>query len=76
MLSPATAGVDRAERMPICARERVSHAWLVDPIARTLEAFRLEEARWVLLGTWRDDAHIRGEPFAEVELELAGLLAK
>jgi Uma2 family endonuclease len=76
VLSPSTAAVDRAEKMPIYARERVSHAWLVDPIAKTLESFGLEDNRWVVLGTWRDDAEVRVEPFAEVELELAGLWAK
>ena len=76
VLSPSTAGVDRAEKMPIYARERVSYAWLVDPIAKTLEAFGLEGDRWVVLGTWREDAKVRVEPFAEVELELAGLWAK
>jgi Uma2 family endonuclease len=76
VLSPSTAGIDRDEKMHIYARERVSHAWLVDPIAKTLEAFQLEDARWVLLGTWREDAMVRVEPFAEIELELAGLWAK
>jgi Uma2 family endonuclease len=76
VLSPSTAGIDRGEKMPIYARERVSHAWLVDPIARTLEAFRLEDARWSLLGTWRENAQVRVEPFAAVELELDGLWAK
>jgi Uma2 family endonuclease len=75
VLSPATAATDRAEKMPIYARERVSFAWLVDPIARTLEAFRLETAplRWVVLGTWRDDARVRTEAFEAYELELARL---
>ena len=43
VLSRSTAAVDRAEKLPIYAREHVAHAWLVDPIARTLEAFSLEE---------------------------------
>jgi hypothetical protein len=30
----------------------------------------------VLLGTWRDEARVRAEPFAEFELDLAGLWAK
>lgn len=76
VLSPSTAPVDRAEKLPIYARERVAHAWLVDPIGQTLEAFRLEEGRWVLLGTWRGDAKVRVEPFTEIELELSGLWAK
>jgi Uma2 family endonuclease len=74
--SPSTAALDRAEKLPIYAREGVAHAWLVDPIAKTLEVLRLEDARWMLIGTWRDDAKVRVEPFAELELELAGLWAR
>jgi Uma2 family endonuclease len=73
VLSPSTAALDRAEKMPIYARERVGHIWLVDPIARTLEACRLDGDRWLLLGTWRDAARVRAEPFAELELELSVL---
>jgi Uma2 family endonuclease len=76
VLSPSTAATDRAEKMPIYARERVPHLWLVDPIARTLEGLRLDGARWTLLGTWRDGAKVRVEPFETFELELAGLWAK
>jgi Uma2 family endonuclease len=75
VLSPSTAALDRAEKMPIYAREGVTNVWLVDPLARTLEGCRLEGGRWLILGTWRDDAKVRVEPFAELELELAGLWA-
>jgi Uma2 family endonuclease len=75
VLSPSTAATDRSEKLPIYARERIGHAWLVDPVARTLEAYRLE-GRWVLLGAFRDDAKVRAEPFDAVELELASLWAK
>lgn len=76
VLSPSTAATDRAEKMPIYAREGVPHLWLVDPIPRTLEAYRLEADRWTLLGTWRDDARVRVDPFADLELDLAGLWAR
>jgi Uma2 family endonuclease len=76
VLSPSTAAVDRAEKMPIYARERVANLWLVDPVTRTLEAYRLEASRWLLLGTWRDDAKVRVEPFDAVELDLGGLWAR
>jgi Uma2 family endonuclease len=76
VVSPSTAALDRAEKMPIYARERVAHMWLVDPIAQTLEAYRLEGGRWMLLGTWRGDAKVKVEPFEVFELELAGLWAK
>ena len=76
VLSPSTTATDRAEKMPIYAREHVGHVWLVDPIARTVEACRLENGRWILLGTWRDDARVRVAPFEAFELELAWLWAK
>lgn len=76
VLSLSTAAIDRAEKLPIYAREQVGHAWLVDPIAQTLEAFQLVSGRWMLLGTWRGAATVRVEPFVEFELELASLWAK
>lgn len=75
VLSPSTVAFDRAEKMPVYARERVANVWLVDPLARTLEAYRLDAA-WVLLGTWREGAKVRAEPFHEFELDLSGLWAK
>ena len=43
VLSPATRQVDLGPKRAIYAREGVGHLWLVDPDARTLEAFRLNE---------------------------------
>jgi Uma2 family endonuclease len=76
VISPSTAATDRAGKMPIYAREGVRHVWLVDPVTRTLEAYRLEGGHWVLVGTWRDDAKVHVEPFDVLELELGGLWAK
>ena len=72
VLSPGTARLDRSRKLPIYAREKVAHVWLVDPIARTLEIYRLEGASWLLLATHGGDEHVRAEPFAAVELEIAG----
>ncbi len=76
VLSPSTGARDRTTKMPIDARNRVGHLWLVDPTLRTLEALRLEGDRWVVLGAWRDDARVRAEPFESFELELASLWAR
>lgn len=73
VLSPRTAKSDRTNKLHIYAREQVGWAWLVDPLLRTLEVFRLESGRWSLLGTWGDDARVRAEPFDAIELELAVL---
>jgi Uma2 family endonuclease len=71
VLSPSTEAVDRADKLPIYARERVPHAWLVDPIARTLEVFRLDGETYRVIATWRDAARVRAEPFDAIELDLA-----
>jgi Uma2 family endonuclease len=71
VLSPSTKAVDRADKLPIYARERVGNVWLIDPLAQTLEAFRLDGETYRLMGTWRDEARVRIEPFEALELELA-----
>ncbi|KYF87522.1 hypothetical protein BE18_20930 [Sorangium cellulosum] len=76
VLSLSTAAFDRDEKMPVYAREGVRHAWLVDPIARTLEVFSLASGRaWTPVATHRDAARVRVEPFAAIELDLSLLWA-
>jgi Uma2 family endonuclease len=73
VLSPSTAAMDRADKLPIYARHEVAHAWLVDPLAKTLEVFELASQQWRLLAAYRDDSVIRAAPFDAVELELGVL---
>jgi Uma2 family endonuclease len=76
VLSASTAGLDRAEKLPIYARHGVSHAWLVDPVAQTLEVLKRDGQQWLLLGTHRDQAMIRAEPFEALEWDLGTLWAR
>lgn len=73
VLSPSTAKTDRADKLPVYAREGVRHVWLLDPLQRTLEVLRLDGSRWTLLDVHKDDARVRAEPFEVFELELAVL---
>ena len=75
VLSPSTEKIDRADKLPIYAREGVGHAWLVNPLQRMLEAWRLESGKWLALGVYHDDARVRIEPFEALELDLALLWA-
>jgi Uma2 family endonuclease len=59
--------------MRIYARFGVSHVWLADPIAKTLEVFRLESGRWVLLSAHSENDKVRAEPFQEIEIALENL---
>lgn len=48
--------------------------WLVDPRDRTIVVYRLDSARYVLLGTWGgEDEAVRLEPFDAVEIPPASL---
>ena len=76
VLSASTEAIDRGEKLPIFARERVGHVWLVDPLVRTLEILRLDGDTYRLIATFRDDAKVHAEPFDAVELELAALWAR
>jgi Uma2 family endonuclease len=75
VISPRTAIVDRAKKLPIYAREEVSHVWLVDPILRTLEVLRRLGSEWVIAAVHEGSACVRAEPFDAIELDLAVLWA-
>jgi Uma2 family endonuclease len=75
ILSPSTESLDRVKKLPIYAREGVKHAWLLNPLQRTLEVLRLPEGRWVLIASHEGNAVVRVEPFDAIELELSLLWA-
>ncbi len=71
VVSPASARRDRVRKLSIYGEFGVRHAWLIDPLQRVLEVYRLEDGRWVRAAAHADDAKARVEPFEAVELELA-----
>lgn len=75
VLSPSTAGTDRVQKLPLYARERVNHVWLVDPLQQTLEILRREGERWMIVAVYRGEAKVRAEPFDAIELDLSILWA-
>jgi Uma2 family endonuclease len=66
---------DRIVKLPFYAAYGVAYAWLVDPEARTLEAFALRQGHWLLIASLQEDAPVRVEPFAAVEFSLSDLWA-
>jgi Uma2 family endonuclease len=75
VLSPATAKLDRTAKLALYAEHGVAHAWLVDPLLRTLEALALERGRWSLIATFKDNDKVRVAPFDAFELDLGVLWA-
>ncbi len=70
ILSPSTASRDRVFKRDLYARHGIGHYWLVDPLARTLEALELREGRWTEVGAFDDTAVARIPPFEAVEIPM------
>lgn len=77
VLSPSTRRHDLTAKRRIYGEAGVRHLWLVDPEARTLEAFERRgsggDGAWVLLGALAGDEEVRLPPFDAVALDLAAL---
>jgi Uma2 family endonuclease len=73
VLSPSTAAIDRTAKLPIYAREQVPHVWLIDPLAQTLEALRLDGNSYRIIGAWSGEAVVNCEPFESYALALNDL---
>ena len=73
VLSESTRRLDRVDKMRVYAREGVSHIWLIDPIAETVEVFRLDGVTYRVVAAHGGDDRPRLEPFEAIELELAAL---
>jgi Uma2 family endonuclease len=73
VLSASTETLDRGKKLRLYAREGVAHAWLVDPLRKTLEVLSLESRTWTLVDTYAGVLSVRAPPFASIELELGEL---
>jgi Uma2 family endonuclease len=73
VLSVSTEKLDRDTKLRVYARERVAHAWLVDPVRQTLEVLSLESGGWAPLERHEGRVNVRAVPFDAIELELGAL---
>lgn len=76
IVSPRSWRNDRARKLPIYLEHGVGWAWLVDPIARTLEIFESagipkgSQTHWKVVGAHRGNEVVRAAPFEAIEIEL------
>lgn len=75
VLSPGTMKKDRMLKMKVYARHSVAHLWLVDPLARTLETFALDNGLWTVTGLYADEDEVQAVPFEAMVLKLGDLWA-
>lgn len=69
VLSPSNARDDRRIKLPLYAREGVSHVWLVEPEARLVEVFETREGRATLIASAVDTDVVALPPFLEEPLD-------
>lgn len=73
IVSPGTRRRDLTDKRDLYGARGVGHLWLIDPIARTLEAFRHDGGVWVLAMALGDAAAAPVPPFEATTLALADL---
>lgn len=73
VLSPATEKYDLGAKRRIYATFGVDHLWYVDPRSRVLEAFRRQDADWLLTHTFVEREDVSAPPFEAISFSL-GLL--
>ena len=73
VLSPSTARLDRAKKMPLYAEFAIPWLWLIDPGLQTLEAYELREGKWALLETLSGDRSVSVAPFDATAFPLSVL---
>ncbi len=75
VLSPSTERIDRGRKLRAYAAAGVAHAWLLNPIERTLEVLVLKDGAWTIVGVCSGSDVVRIKPFEAIELELERLWA-
>jgi Uma2 family endonuclease len=73
VLSPKTRRFDLTAKRARYGEAGVAHLWLIDPEARTLEAFLLRDAAWVLAAALKEDEAVALPPFEAVSFGLGAL---
>ncbi len=75
VLSPSTQARDRGIKMRRYAATGIPHYWILDPVARALEEYRLGEQGYELTGTSGPGSVFRPQRFPGLEIPIDDLWA-
>ena len=73
VLSPSSGTTDRRDKFKLYASGKVKHYWIVDPKARTIEAYRLSGGKYVGRVRGSGSDVVRLPPFNDLKISLAEL---
>ena len=71
--SRSTHKLDQTRKLPIYAKAKVKHAWMLEPRDRSIEVLELRGKHWSRLGYHMDSEKIRAVPFDGLVLDLSKL---
>ena len=69
IISPSTTGIDRRRKLQLYARYAVPYYWIVDPPARTIEAYRFSGGQYEAAGALSGGAGVVLAPFPDLILD-------
>ncbi|MDP3769287.1 MAG: Uma2 family endonuclease [Dehalococcoidia bacterium] len=73
ILSPSTIEMDRRTKLQLYARHGLPHYWIVDPDARSIEAYTLAEGAYRLTVRTAGDEPFSAPPFDDLTVAAATL---
>ncbi len=73
ILSPSTRKIDLFRKVPIYAREAVSHLWILEPVALTVDAYNLCGGKWLPIDSQSGYATVSLPPFEAISFGLGNL---
>ena len=73
VLSPSTRAIDRGKKLRRYASSSVPHYWIVDPRTHILEAYRLGEGSYELVGEFGPGSVFRPSLFPGLEIPIDDL---
>ncbi len=75
ILSPSSGRIDRRIKFDLYARHDVAYYWIVDPVARTIDAYVLSNGAYTLAARLSDGRPVALPPFDDLPLDPGSLWA-
>ncbi len=73
IISPTSVEIDRTDKFAQYRDAGVAFYWIVDPIARTIEAWRLDSGQYISAGRGQQDGTVQLPPFTDLTIPLSRL---
>jgi len=73
VISPSTRQRDRNAKLQLYARHGVPHVWIIDPDARSADAYVLRSGGYVMETRAAGEESLRAEPFLDFAIPMAPL---